>query len=107
MPAGGERDDLDGDLGLSGGLDQVLELGTHDLMAADRAAQHGLIQHDPALRRIRPAERLLAGEAQRYGPFGEIIGRGREAGYGDGPDVTLGLQQPGHDLRFVGTDQGG
>lgn len=62
---------------------------TFDLaMAADRAAQHGLIQHDPIFRRLRPGEQLLAGQAQRYGPFGEIVGRGGEAGGGDGPGCS-------------------
>jgi amino acid transporter len=39
---------------------------------------------------------LLAGQAQRHTPFGLLIGRGGKAGGGDGPDVALGLQQPGH-----------
>ena len=107
MPACGEQDDLDDDVGLPGRGDQVLELGAHDHVAADRAAQDCLVQHDPVLRGFGAGEQVLAGQAQRYGPFGKILGRGREAGDGDGPDVALGLQQPGHDLRFVGADQGG
>ena len=44
---------------------------------------------------------------QRHGAFGEVAAGGREAGGGDGPDVTLGLQEPGDDLGFAGADEGG
>ncbi len=92
MPAGGERDDLDGEVGSFGGLDQVLDLRVHDLVAADGAAQHGLVQYDPVLRWVRPGEELLAGETESHCSFGKILGGGGEAGCGDGPDVAFGLQ---------------
>src|ERR1700678_3223025 len=44
---------------------------------------------------------------QRHGAFGEVAAGGGEAGGGDGPDVTLGLQEPGDDLGFAGADEGG
>ena len=44
---------------------------------------------------------------QRHGAFGEVAAGGREAGGGDGADVTLGLQEPGDDLGFAGADEGG
>jgi hypothetical protein len=47
------------------------------------------------------------GEPQRHGAFGEVAAGGREAGGGDGADVTLGLQEPGDDLGFAGADEGG
>ena len=50
---------------------------------------------------------MLAGEAESHGPFGEIVRGGGKAGYGDGPDVALGLQQARYDLGFVGADQAG
>lgn len=55
------------------GFDEVLQLGAHDGSAADRAAQHGLIQDDPVRGGFGPGEQFLAGEAESHGPFGEIV----------------------------------
>jgi hypothetical protein len=71
------------------------------------AAQHGLVQDDPVAGGFGPGEQVLAGEAESHGPFGEIFRSGGKAGYGDGPDVALSLQQAGDDLGFVGADQAG
>ena len=107
MPAGRERDDLNRDPGRLDHLDQVRELITHDVLATDRAAQHGLVHHHPVFGGFGAPEQFLAREPQRHPAFGFLFGGGGEAGGGDGPDVALGLQQPGDDLRFVGADQAG
>jgi hypothetical protein len=72
---------------------------------ADRAAWHGLIQHDPVAGWFGPGEQVLTGEAESHGSFGEIFRGGGKAGCGDGPDVALGRQQPGYDLGFIGADR--
>jgi hypothetical protein len=49
-------------------------------MTADRAAWHGLIEHDPVPGWFGPGEQVLRVEAQSHGPFGEIFrGGGKQA----------------------------
>jgi hypothetical protein len=73
--------------------DEALEPGAYDLAAADRAAQHGLIQDDPVTGGFG-AEQVLASGAESHGPVRKIFRGGGKAGYGDGPDVALSLQKP-------------
>lgn len=64
--------------------------------------EHGLMSPVAGVGRVR---QMLVSEAVSRGPFGEIFQGGGEAGYGDGPDVALGLQQVRDDLGFLRADQ--
>ena len=46
-------------------FDQVLDLGPHDVLAADRPVQHRLVDDHPQAGRVRPGQDLLPGHPQR------------------------------------------
>ena len=59
----GGADDLDGGLGVFGGLGQAVELAAHDLGAADGAVQHALVEDAPELGSVRAVQHGLPGQA--------------------------------------------
>jgi hypothetical protein len=84
-------------------LGEVLQLLADDVPAADRAAKRALVDHDPQLRRVGPAENLLAAGPQLAPPRDLLLGfRGALADQGAG--VSFGLQQPRHELDLVSPD---
>src|SRR5690348_11499564 len=101
-----ERQDLQRHRRVVGHLGQVCELLADDLAAADRAAQRALVDHDPQLRRVRPAQDLLAAGPQ-LAPPGDLFFGGRGALPDQRAGVSLGLQQAGDDLDLVGPDDRG
>ena len=87
-------------------LDQVLQLLTDDFLAAHRAAQRTLVDDDPQLRRVGPAEDLLAAGPQ-LAPAGDLLFGGRGTLPDQSAGVALGLQQARHELDLVGPDDRG
>jgi hypothetical protein len=85
-------------------LDEMPELGAHHRGTADRPAQHGLVHDRPDPGRIRPAEQVLALEAQGDPTFDLVGGRGLAPEAGDGPRVVLGLEQPVPELDLEAAD---
>ncbi len=91
VPAKVERDDLQADAGLLSRADQRHHLLAHDLQAADRAAQHGLVEYRPQLRTSRPHEYPLPLDAQLYPALDVLLRRGGVAEQYHGARVPLGL----------------
>ena len=104
MRAAAERDHLDRHVGQRGLGQQVLQLQAHQPGAADLAAQRGLVQHGPDLRRVVPDHGGLAGHPQRDLAL-DVLGRAvHHPGPDHGPGVVLGLQQPGDQADLVDPD---
>ena len=100
---GAERQDLQCHRRVIHHLGEVLQLLADDFPAADRAAKRALVDHDPELRRVGPAQDLLAAGPQLAPPRDLFLGfRGALADQGAG--VAFGLQQPRHELDLVGPD---
>src|SRR2546429_75037 len=98
-----EREDLQRHRRVIRHLDEVLQLLADDFAAADRAAQRALVDHDPQLRGVGPAQDLLAAGAQ-LAPAGDLLLGGRGALADQRAGVPFGLQQPRHELDLVGPD---
>jgi hypothetical protein len=100
-----ERDHLNGDVGLLGGLDEGDDLLAQDAGATDRAAQRGLVHDGPQLGRIAAGQQVLARHPQ-VDPAVDLLGAGGAvAEHDDRPGVVAGLQQAGHELHLVRADQ--
>src|SRR6266498_1662015 len=99
-------DDLERDVGHFGGFDETFELRAHYFGTTDWAAQCGLVQHHLQARSVGLFEQGLPGHLERYSVFdlfeGLFYGAADHRAH-----VVLGLQQAGHELPFVGADQGG
>ncbi|GAB3938085.1 hypothetical protein GCM10027614_17480 [Micromonospora vulcania] len=104
---GGERDDLEPNVGRLGRFDERGQLATHHVDATDRAAQHRLVHHGPELGRVLATEQLLALHPQPD-PAVDLGGAGRAvAQQDDCPGVLPGLQEAGDELHLVAADQRG
>ena len=103
----GEGEDLEGDVGELGRLDEAFQLAAHDLAAPNGPAQGGLIDHRPQPRRVLAGQQDLAGHPQPHPPA-HLVARFLQMGAVDHrAHVVVGLQQPGDELAFVAADQGG
>src|SRR5215207_731056 len=108
VPAAGERQDLQRDVGPARHPDEVLQMRAQDRPAADRPAQYGFVDDGP-----QPGGPFVAGQdlltrrAQRDEPLDLGVRQHplAPAELYDGPRVVRGLQQPGHELDLVGADQ--
>src|SRR6266516_4396609 len=100
------EDDLERDVGHLGGPDEPLELRAHDLGTADRAAQRRLVQHHPQAWSVRALQQALPGHPERD-PALDLLWSVVQGTLDHRAHVVLGLQQAGHELALVGTDQGG
>jgi hypothetical protein len=77
-----------GDVTLLERLQHRIEQGRQDVRSGGAGRSR---PGRPSTGAPRPGEQVLASEAESHGPFGEIVRGGGKAGYGDGPDVALGL----------------
>jgi hypothetical protein len=105
--AGVERQDLQGHVGQLAGLQEPLQLAAHDLGAAHRAAQGGLVDHRPQPRRLLAGEQHLAGHPQPHPPADLLAGVVEVGAADEGAHVVVGLEQAGDELALVGADQAG
>src|SRR6266702_3612272 len=99
-----ERHHLESDVGQPGYVDEALNLGSHHLAAADRAAQRCLVHDRPHPWWLRPGEHVLALHPQAHPAVDLLSRRGLVAEHGDGPGVLLGLEQAMHELEFKAAD---
>src|SRR5918999_2611682 len=98
------RHDLNGDIGALRGLQKVIELGTHDLQAADPAMENELIQHHPQQRWPTAYQDFLPLHPGRE-KLVDLLRRLTETEYRTG--VVLRLQQAGYEGQREGSDGGG
>src|SRR5690348_16425618 len=106
LRARAERQDLQRHRRVVGHLGQVRQLLPDHLPAAHRAAQRALVHYHPQLRRVRPAQDLLAAGPQ-LAPPRDLLFRGRRSLPYQRAGVPLGLQQAGDELDLVGPDDRG
>ena len=104
MAAHVERHDLQRHVRVVGHLQQVLDLLAHDRGVAHRAAQHGLVQRGPQPRRAGPRQQPLAAHPQLDPPVQLVPADRRVAQLDDLAGVRRRLEQPGHELHLVVTD---
>src|SRR5699024_11836147 len=88
-----------------GDVDEVFELGSHDVGAADQAVETGLVDDDVEMqRRVRTEQLLLPVHPDVELGVDLLAARVRCAGTQQSAGVVLGPQQPVDDGGVVGDD---
>jgi hypothetical protein len=88
-------------------IDEVMELGPHDVPVAHHLPQGRLTKDRPELEwMVVTSELVLPGEADPDELLVLVWALFDQAGRGDSPRVVPGLQQPGQELRVVRADGG-
>ena len=100
-----ERHDLQCHVRLADRVHQPLDLRDEHVPAAHRAAQRGLVHDRPQPRRVLFPEHLLPPHPQRDAPLDLLRVEAWRALQHDRPRVILRLQQAGHELNLVLTDE--
>src|SRR5699024_3286353 len=100
----GECGDLEGDVGATAHVEQVLDLSAHDIVATVGAVQYGLVDDRPQAWGVRLREPLLSTDTHVHTRVDVLVGTGRVGQLDHRACVVRRLQEAGDELDLEGTD---